>query len=118
MVMLYNRHEQMPFNAYFRQNQSTMKTLAEFKASLNLEQPDSELSAQLKSLWYDGKGDWHQAHAQVDHLDDQASAWIHAYLHRKEGDIQNADYWYSKARQTRPKLSLEKEWEQLVVQFL
>lgn len=95
-----------------------MKTLAEFKASLNSEQPDSPLSAQLKSLWYDGKGDWHQAHAQVDHLSDQASAWVHAYLHRKEGDIGNADYWYRKARQTRPNISLENEWEQLVIQFL
>src|SRR5882757_2363094 len=65
IVMLYKRPAQMPFNAYFRKNQSTMKTLAEFKASLNLEQPASELSVQLKSLWYDGKGDWHQAHAKL-----------------------------------------------------
>ena len=95
-----------------------MKTLSEFKASLNLNQPNSTLSPQLKSLWYDGKGDWDKAHAQVDHLEDKASAWIHAYLHRKEGDIWNSDYWYSKARQTRPNISLEKEWEQLVLQFL
>lgn len=95
-----------------------MTTLAEFKASLNLKQPLSGLPVQLKSLWYDGKGDWHQAHAQVDHLTDLASAQVHAYLHRKEGDIWNADYWYSKARQIRPNLSLEEEWEQLVIQFL
>jgi hypothetical protein len=95
-----------------------MKTLAEFKASLNLPQPSGELPVQLKSLWYDGKGDWHQAHAQVDHLADQASAWVHAYLHRKEGDLGNADYWYSRARQIRPNLSLEEEWEQLVLHFL
>ncbi len=95
-----------------------MKTLTEFKASLNLEQPVSGLSVQLKSLWYDGKGDWHKAHAQVDQLADQQSAWVHAYLHRKEGDIWNADYWYSKAKQTRPDFSLDEEWEQLVVAFL
>jgi len=95
-----------------------MKTLAEFKASLNSEHPISGLSDQLKSLWYDGKGDWHQAHAQVDHLDDKDSAWVHAYLHRKEGDTRNADYWYNKARQVRPDVSLEQEWEQLVLQFL
>jgi len=95
-----------------------MKTLTEFKESLNLEQPASELSVQLRSLWYDGKGDWHQAHAQVDQLSDQVSAWVHAYLHRKEGDIWNADYWYNKARQKRPNLSLQEEWEQLVLQFL
>lgn len=95
-----------------------MKTLTEFKASLNLEQPVSGLSVQLKSLWYDGKGDWHKAHAQVDQLTDQQSAWVHAYLHRKEGDIWNADYWYSKAKRTRPDFSLDEEWEQLVVAFL
>jgi hypothetical protein len=95
-----------------------LKTLKEFKESLNLNQPVDGLSPQLKSLWYDGKGDWHQAHAQVDHLTDQSSAWVHAYLHRKEGDTWNADYWYRQARQTRPNLSLEEEWEQLVIQFL
>jgi hypothetical protein len=95
-----------------------MKTLAEFKESLHLEQPIKGLSVQLESLWYDAKGDWHQAHAQVDHLKDQESAWVHAYLHRKEGDIWNADYWYSKARQIRPNVPLEQEWEQLVLQFL
>ncbi|WPU98895.1 hypothetical protein SNE26_23055 [Mucilaginibacter sp. cycad4] len=95
-----------------------MKSLTDFEASLNLEAPISGFSAQLKSLWYDGKGDWHQAHAQVDHLQDQASAWVHAYLHRKEGDLGNADYWYGKARQSRPNLSLREEWERLVLHFL
>lgn len=95
-----------------------MKTLTKFKESLNLEQPISGLSAQLRSLWYDGKGNWHQAHAQVDLLKDKESALVHAYLHRKEGDNWNADYWYSKARQIRPNISLEEEWEQLVLQFL
>jgi len=95
-----------------------MKTLNEFKESLNSELPIGGLSIQLKSLWYDGKGDWYKAHAQVDQLNDQASAWVHAYLHRKEGDIWNADYWYGKAKQIRPNLSLEEEWEQLVLRFL
>jgi hypothetical protein len=95
-----------------------MKTLTEFKASLNSEQPDNNLSVQLKSLWYDGKGDWHQAHAQVDSQTDRASASVHAYLHRKEGDIWNADYWYNRAKQVRPKVTLEEEWEALVLHFL
>lgn len=95
-----------------------MKTLTEFKASLNAAQPPGGFSVQLKSLWYDGKGDWHQAHAQVDQLTDRQSAWVHAYLHRKEGDTLNADYWYSRAGQTRPGVPLEKEWEQLVMAFL
>ena len=95
-----------------------MKTLTEFKESLKMEQPANGLSVQLKSLWYEGKDDWHQAHAQVDSLSDKESAWVHAYLHRKEGDIWNADYWYSKARQKRPDLSLDEEWEMLVAHFL
>jgi hypothetical protein len=95
-----------------------MKTLTEFKSSLHDTQPASGLSVQLKSLWYDGKGDWHGAHAQVDQLNDQASAWVHAYLHRKEGDIWNADYWYNRAKRQRPASTLDEEWEQLVVYFL
>jgi hypothetical protein len=95
-----------------------MQTLTEFKTSLNLDQPVSGLSVQLKSLWYDGKGDWNKAHAQVDSLADKESAWVHAYLHRKEGDIWNVDYWYSKARQVRPDLSLQEEWDALVLHFL
>lgn len=95
-----------------------MKAFTQFKESLNSEQPSAGLSPQLKSLWYDGKGNWNQAHAEVDHLNDQASAWVHAYLHRKEGDIWNADYWYKKAGKTRPNISLDEEWEQVVLAFL
>lgn len=95
-----------------------MKTLPEFKASLNLEKPDSKLSILLKSLWYDGKGDWHKAHSLIDHLVDPDAAWVHAYLHRKEGDIWNADYWYRNAQKTRPDVSLDEEWEGLVKAFL
>jgi len=95
-----------------------MKTLNAFKTSLELPAPPAGLPVQLKSLWYDGKGDWHQAHAQVDQLDDRSSAWVHAYLHRKEGDIWNADYWYRQAGKSRPDLTLNQEWEQLVLHFL
>lgn len=95
-----------------------MKSLTQFKESLNSERPEAAMSPQLKSLWYDGKGNWQQAHAQVDQLNDQASAWVHAYLHRKEGDTWNADYWYRKAGKTRPNISLDEEWEQLVLEFL
>ena len=95
-----------------------MTTLTEFKASLNSDQPEKNLAVQLKSLWYDAKGNWHMAHEQVDQLKDQQSAWVHAYLHRKEGDIWNADYWYNKAGIIRPNISLDEEWEQLVQHFL
>lgn len=94
-----------------------MQKLVEFRESLKNETPEKGWSAVLKSLWYDGKGDWQRAHAEVDHLRDEDAAWVHAYLHRKEGDIWNADYWYSRARKVRPHISLEEEWEQLVNQF-
>lgn len=95
-----------------------MKSLDEFKITLKNTAPDADLSVQLKALWYDGKGDWNRAHQQVDHLHDRSSAWVHAYLHRKEGDIWNADYWYKNARQSRPDVSLMQEWENLVSTFL
>ncbi|MDQ1141439.1 hypothetical protein [Pedobacter agri] len=93
-------------------------TLAEFRDSLKLDQPKLNLSVPLKALWYDGKGEWNNAHNEVDHLSDITSSRIHAYLHRKEGDIWNADYWYRKAKETRPNVSLEEEWEMLVIKFL
>ena len=95
-----------------------MKSLTQFKEFFNAERPDAAMSPQLKSLWYDGKGNWQQAHNQVDHLNDQSSAWVHAYLHRKEGDTWNADYWYRRAGKTRPNISIDEEWEQLVLEFL
>ena len=89
-----------------------------FKASLTLEAPDPALSTILQSLWYDAKGDWKTAHDLVDQLSGTDAAWVHAYLHRKEGDSWNADYWYARAKKTRPGYSLEEEWGNLVEQFL
>lgn len=95
-----------------------MNNIQSFKESLVLDRPDVQLSTILKSLWYDAKGDWDQAHALIDQLADRDSAWAHAYLHRKEGDIWNADYWYARAKKTRPSYSLEEEWSNLVAYFL
>ena len=95
-----------------------MKTLSEFKTSLEANVPRDGFSPALTSLWYDGKGNWQRAHSQVDHLEDKDSAWVHAYLHRKEGDLTNANYWYRKAGKLRPTDSLEAEWETLVLYFL
>ncbi len=75
-------------------------------------------SPTLLALWFDGHGDWTSAHAQVDQLSGKAAARIHAYLHRKEGDQWNADYWYSKSGEKRLQLSLDEEWEVLVERFL
>jgi hypothetical protein len=95
-----------------------MKSLNEFKSSLSNDNMPDQLSVHLQSLWYDGKGDWKTAHDLIDKLHDKSSAHLHAYLHRKEGDLWNADYWYNRAGQKRPGVSLEQEWEQLVALFL
>ncbi|MFL0162344.1 hypothetical protein [Aquirufa salirivi] len=95
-----------------------MNILQSFKESLQHSSPPSNLGPILKSLWYDAKGDWDSAHAQVDQLNDRDSAWVHAYLHRKEGDLWNADYWYGRAKKNRPDVTLEEEWEKLLELFL
>lgn len=91
--------------------------LAAFKKSLQQNQPETSLSVHLQSLWYDAKGDWQTAHDLIDKLTDQKSARLHAYLHRKEGDTRNADYWYGKAGEKRPAVSLDEEWAYLVKQL-
>ena len=95
-----------------------MKTWRDFNTSLEQDSPGSGFSPQLAALWYDGKGNWQRAHGQVDHLDDLDSAWVHAYLHRKEGDLGNADHWYRRAGKVRPEISLDEEWQILVAHFL
>jgi hypothetical protein len=82
--------------------------------SLKQNDPPQNLSMHLKALWYDAKGDWQKAHNLIQDFHDNTAAWIHAYLHRKEGDMGNAGYWYSRAGKEMPQFSLEKEWEHLV----
>ena len=69
-------------------------------------------------MWYDGKGDWHKAHDIAQDIHTREGSWIHAYLHRKEGDLSNAQYWYHRANQKMPTYDLSKEWEELVIAFL
>ncbi len=89
-----------------------------FKESLSLEEPSQNLSIYLKALWYDAKKAWEKAHVLIQDVNDKNAAWIHAYLHRKEGDTSNADYWYARAGKKRPEVALEKEWEEIVQHFL
>lgn len=93
-------------------------TLLEFKKSLEESYPPEKYSSQLKALWHDGKGDWKKAHDLADGPTDLLSARVHAYLHRKEDDLWNADYWYRRSGEPRPDMSLEDEWEILVTRIL
>jgi hypothetical protein len=88
--------------------------MADFRASLADAAPDNTLSPPLAALWWAAKGDWEQAHGIVQGESDVSSAWVHAYLHRVEGDLGNAGYWYRQANQPVAKDALEAEWERIV----
>ena len=90
----------------------------QFQRSLDAPQPPEGLGSLLCALWYDGKGDWERSHAIAQEINTANGALIHAYLHRKEGDLFNADYWYRRAGEKRPDTSLTEEWERLVRAFL
>ena len=92
--------------------------LSSFKESLSGNEPPQNCSVYLKTLWYDAKGEWDKAHKLIQDFEDRNASWIHAYLHRKEGDTGNADYWYSCAGKKRPSVSLEKEWEEIVTALM
>ena len=89
-------------------------TSADFKSSLSGQAPAPGISPPLAALWWAAKGDWSRAHAIVQDEAGVDAAWVHAYLHRKEGDRGNARYWYSRAGRTMPEVSLEQEWKDIV----
>ena len=86
----------------------------QFQESLSASAPPENFSEYLQALWYDGKGNWNKAHSVIQNIEDRTAAWIHAYLHRKEGDIGNADYWYRRAGRSRPTTSLQQESKDIV----
>ncbi len=75
--------------------------------------PPADCSDALRALWHDARGDWEGAHACAQDDHSREGSWVHAYLHRKEGDSGNAGYWYARAGRTAPPrgTSLEAEWE-------
>lgn len=87
--------------------------LGEFKSTLEQHAPPEELGAALQALWHQAKGDWAAAHKLSQSVRGEDGAWVHAYLHRVEGDIPNSDYWYKRAGKLRSTLSLEKEWSKI-----
>lgn len=89
-------------------------TVTEMRAMLNSSEPPASLDAPLAALWWDAKGDWARAHGLVDELETKAGMAVHAYLHRKEGEATNADYWYRRAGRAFHRLEFEDEWAALV----
>jgi hypothetical protein len=72
----------------------------------------------LVALWLDAKGDWSRTHEVAQNIDDATGSWVHAYLHRKEGDIGNAGYWYRRAGKTVATGSLNEEWRTMAAALL
>lgn len=93
-------------------------TVQQFRETIAASSPPSSVSDHLKAMWYDAKGDWEQSHHIIQDIEDANAAWIHAYLHRKEGDIGNADYWYRRAGKKRPPVSLDQEWETITAALI
>jgi hypothetical protein len=89
-------------------------TLDEFRQSLTETEPPAGLTRALAGLWWDAKGDWTRAHESAQQDEGVDGAWVHAYLHRKEGDQGNAAYWYSRARKPVCRDELDAEWVSIV----
>lgn len=93
-------------------------TLTEFKVTLASSQPPAGVRDALLALWHDGRGDWEKAHEAAQAIENADGAWIHAYLHRKEGDAGNAAYWYRRAGKPIASGPIEQEWDAIVTALL
>jgi len=88
-------------------------TLGDLKASVSKAEPPAELEPALTALWWEAKGDWARAHALVMDEGGKDCAWVHAYLHRQEGDLANARYWYERAGKAVARDPLQAEWDKI-----
>jgi hypothetical protein len=89
-----------------------------FRASLAAPAPPAQTGAALQALWWDAKGEWDRAHDCAQAGEGGAGDWVHAYLHRKEGDPGNAAYWYRRARKPIAAGSLDDEWQAIATALL
>ena len=89
-----------------------------FKRTLAAGAPPDGLSHAVQALWWDAHGDWNKAHGCAQAQADATGAWVHAYLHRKEGDMSNAGGWYKRAGRPPATVSLEAEWETIALALL
>jgi hypothetical protein len=93
-------------------------TLEEFRSTLADAAPPEDMSAALRAMWEDAKGNWGAAHSIAQEIDGETGSLIHAYLHRKEGDLANAGYWYRRAKQPVAGDPLEDEWTRIVLRLV
>ncbi|WP_295039514.1 hypothetical protein [Salinicola sp.] len=95
-----------------------MTNMTTFLGSLDRPSPPPDLGRELRALWWAGKSEWSKAHDQVDSASGSRAAWVHAYLHRWEGDVANAGYWYRQAGRQVPDQSLDDEWQEITRSLL
>lgn len=93
-------------------------TSDEFRTSLTSKESPAGLSLALAGLWWDAKGNWKRAHESAQQDEGTEGSWVHAYLHRKEGDQGNAAYWYGRAGKPMCQESLDAEWISIVKELL
>lgn len=93
-------------------------TPAKFRESLSRSAPPARLKPALQGLWWAAKGEWDRAHKLVQDEANAEAAWVHAYLHRVEGDVANAGYWYRQAGRASASGPLDEEWEAIAAGLL
>lgn len=91
-----------------------MINIVAFRESLKNNQPPNNINGLVQAMWWEAKGNWDKAHKIAQDISGADAAWVHAYLHRKEGDEGNAGYWYSRARKLHCQDSFDREWEIIV----
>ncbi len=92
--------------------------LDDLKRSVDNDTPPKGISKLCKAMWYDAKEDWDTAHQIAQSVDSRDGSWVHAYLHRKEGDISNASYWYHMAGRKMPQTTSEEEWKEIALELI
>lgn len=90
------------------------KDYTEFEQTLAQSKPPATWPHELKALWFDAKGDWEASHNIAQDMHNALGSWVHAYLHRREGDRFNAGYWYRQAGRRYSEMSLEEELQEMV----
>jgi hypothetical protein len=93
-------------------------TLDDFKRGISAAKPPAGIAPALAALWWAAKGDWDKAHGIVMKEESRDAAWVHAYLHRVEGDLDNAGYWYRKARRPAASEPLPAEWDAIAAALI
>lgn len=92
-------------------------TVSEFKSCTKNPHPRKEWPLHIKALWHDARGDWEKAHTIIENTIELSSSWVHAYLHRKEGDQWNAEFWYRQAGKPVPNCSITEEWSNIASSY-